>query len=106
MFDGRHIDLSKIAHVSPPVAEFFAGKWVEFTIHFQLMDNPVKFTYEVSDWDFKSSDPKVFNIPTKKELGLEDGWEWEKKAKELAEAALNKKIEEIIAAWEDYVVGA
>ena len=47
MFNGNHIDLSKILMISPAYFEDHMGHggyFVSFDIHFQLLDKPLKFS--------------------------------------------------------------
>lgn len=93
MFDGRHIDLSKIVEVTPAYFDdrMGSGGWfVGFTMLFQLRDIRATYEYDVEQF-----------------ITLPGNWtdhtyeyDWvDKNVAEPAVAALQKHIDEIIEAW-------
>lgn len=95
MFDGRHIDLSKIVEITPAYFHdrMGSGGWfVGFTILFQLRDTRDTYEYDAEQF---------VNLPQDWPEQLDkDRWGWaDRNVAEPAVAALQKHVDEIIEAW-------
>ncbi len=97
MFDGRHIDLSKVLEITDAVFDdrMGSGGWfVSFSILYQLQDNRSWYTYEMEE---------IIKLPDDWYKHTHDrNWVYENVDK-LACAELQKKIDEVISVWKSLV---
>lgn len=97
MFDGRHIDLSKILEISPARwIKHGSQNYVSFSIQFMLRDKAVDYDYEVNGWD--GNDQFPFDDYHQRTEGL--NWEQiQELLKEETLPRLQAEVDKVVEAW-------